>query len=49
MTPSWTTRSFIEYEHLTGAAGDSPVITTRGSREQLMIGLGLSYTFKAPL
>ena len=49
MTPSWTTRSFIEYEHLTGAAGDSPVITTRGARGQLMIGLGLSYTFKAPL
>ena len=47
MTPSWTTRSFIEYEHLAGAAGDSPVITARGSREQIMIGVGLSYTFKA--
>ena len=34
MTPSWTTRSFIEYEHLTGAAGDNPVITTRDARER---------------
>lgn len=48
MTPAWTTQAFFEYEHLSGSAGDSPVITQRGSREQYMIGLGLSYTFKAP-
>ena len=48
ITPEWTTQGFFEYEHLTGSAGDSPVITTRGSREQFMLGLGLSYTFKAP-
>ena len=45
---AWTTKAFFEYEHLIGDAGDSPLITTRGSREQYMIGLGLSYTFKAP-
>ena len=45
---AWTTQSFFEYEHLTGAAGDSPLITARGSREQYMVGVGLSYTFKAP-
>lgn len=48
ISPEWTTQGFFNYEHLTGAAGDSPVITTRGSREQYMLGLGLSYTFKAP-
>ena len=48
ITPQITTQAFAEYEHLTGPAGDSPVITARGSREQLMLGVGLSYTFRAP-
>lgn len=48
ITTNWTTQGFFEYEHLSGSAGDSPVISQRGSREQYMIGLGLSYTFKAP-
>ena len=48
ISEAWTTAGFFNYEHLTGAAGDSPVIITRGSREQYMLGLGLSYTFKAP-
>ena len=48
LSPEWTTQAFFNYEHLTGSAGDSPVISARGSREQYMVGLGLSYTFKAP-
>lgn len=48
ISTNWTTQGFFEYEHLSGTAGDSPVISQRGSREQYMIGLGLSYTFKAP-
>jgi MipA family protein len=48
ISPAWTTQGFFNYEHLTGGAGDSPVIGTRGSREQYMLGLGLSYTFRAP-
>lgn len=48
LTPSWSAQAFVDYQHITGPAGDSPVITSRGSTEQVMFGLGLSYTFKAP-
>jgi MipA family protein len=42
-TPNWS-----DYQQIVGQAGDSPVITSRGSTEQMMLGLGLSYTFKSP-
>ena len=48
ITPAWTTQAFVDYQHLSGPAGDSPVIATRGTREQYIVGMGLSYTFKAP-
>ncbi len=48
LTPNWAAQAFVDYQHIVGPAGDSPVITTRGSREQVMVGLGLSYTFKSP-
>ena len=48
LSPNWTTQAFIDYNRLTGEAGDSPVILNRGSPDQYMVGLGLSYTFKTP-
>lgn len=48
ISEAWTTQVFFDYQHLTGPAGDSPVITTRGTPEQYLIGAGLSYTFKSP-
>lgn len=48
LSESWTAQAFVDYQHLTGSAGDSPVITSRGTPEQYMVGVGISYTFKAP-
>lgn len=45
----WTTQVFAEYQRLTGPAGDSPVISGRGSTpDQYLVGAGISYTFVAP-
>jgi MipA family protein len=48
ISESWTTQVFFDYQHLTGSAGDSPVIANRGTPEQYLLGAGLSYTFKSP-
>ena len=43
--PQWEARTFVEYERLTGSAADSPLVTQRGSANQLTYGLGASYSF----
>ena len=48
LSPSWAASAFVDYQRLSGSADDSPIINVRGSHEQYMVGLGLSYTFKAP-
>ena len=49
LTREITGYGFVEYERLTGDAAESPVVNSRtGSPDQTTIGLGLSYTFKAP-
>ena len=44
-TEQWATMSFIEFQRLAGSAGDSPVITSHGTRDQVSVGVGLSYSF----
>jgi outer membrane protein len=44
-TPQWATNLFIEYDRLTDSAARSPILSRGGSRDQVTIGLGLSYTF----
>jgi hypothetical protein len=41
----WKARTFIEYERLTGSAADSPLVTQRGSPNQLTYGVGATYSF----
>lgn len=48
LSETWMVQGFADYQHLTGSAGDSPVINQRGTPEQFLVGLGFSYTFKAP-
>ena len=48
LSEAWTTQAFFEYQHLASTASDSPVISVRGSPDQLLVGAGLSYTFRAP-
>ena len=43
--PQWATYSFIEYERLVGSAADSPLVTQRGSPNQVTFGLGARYSF----
>ncbi len=44
-SPQWQTHALVEYERLTGSAADSPLVTQRGSPNQLTFGLGATYTF----
>lgn len=44
-TPQWATYAFFEYERLTGPAGNSPLVTQRGSRDQITTGIALTYSF----
>jgi MipA family protein len=41
----WAAHAFVEYERLTGSAADSPLVTQRGSPNQLTFGLGATYAF----
>ena len=43
--PQWAAHAFVEYERLTGSAADSPLVTQRGSPNQLTFGLGATYSF----
>jgi len=43
--PTWTAHAFVEYQRLTGPAADSPLVTQRGSPNQLTYGLGATYSF----
>ncbi|MFN3658924.1 MAG: MipA/OmpV family protein [Pseudolabrys sp.] len=44
-SPQWATHVFLEYERLSGDAADSPITTQRGSRDQVQVGIGASYSF----
>ena len=47
-SPRWGTHFFVEYERLTGDAADSPLVTQRGSRDQIQVGIGATYSFDVP-
>jgi outer membrane protein len=44
-TPQWASHVFLEYERLSGAAANSPLVTLRGSRDQIQVGTGVTYSF----
>ena len=44
-TPQWGSTVFAEYERLAGDAADSPLVTQRGSRDQIQVGIGVTYSF----
>jgi MipA family protein len=41
----WQTHAIVEYERISGSAADSPLVTMRGSPNQLTFGIGATYTF----
>jgi MipA family protein len=44
-SPQWQTHALVEFERISGSAADSPLVTMRGSANQLTFGLGATYTF----
>ncbi|HET7887320.1 MAG TPA: MipA/OmpV family protein [Bradyrhizobium sp.] len=43
--PKWEVHAYLEYDRLLGDAAASPLVTLRGSPNQLSFGLGASYSF----
>lgn len=48
VTPQWSAHTYVEYERLSEGAGSSPLVTLRGSRDQVTVGLGVAYSFDIP-
>jgi outer membrane protein len=48
-SPQWATHVFIEYERLTDSAANSPLVSLRGSPDQVEVGIGLTYSFDVSL
>jgi MipA family protein len=48
-TPQWAVRTYVEYDRLMGDAASSPLVTARGSSNQVTIGLGATYSFDVKL
>jgi outer membrane protein len=44
-SPVWATYVFAEYERLSGDAANAPLVTTYGKRDQIQLGLGVTYSF----
>jgi MipA family protein len=44
-TPQWATHGFVEYERLSDDAANSPLVTQRGSANQVTIGFGATRAF----
>ncbi|MDE1178998.1 MipA/OmpV family protein [Paraburkholderia sp.] len=43
---SWFGGAMIYYQRLTGAAADSPIVSQRGTRNQITYGVGIAYAFR---
>ncbi|MFL9901241.1 MipA/OmpV family protein [Paraburkholderia fungorum] len=43
---SWYGGAMIYYQRLTGSAADSPIVTQRGTRNQITYGAGIAYAFR---
>lgn len=46
--PNWRSYWFVEYEQLAGDAAKSPLVTQRGSINQVQVGIGLTRSFDIP-
>jgi len=47
-SPQWATTVYGAYNYLVGDAGDSPISRIAGSRDQITVGAGVSYSFAWP-
>jgi outer membrane protein len=44
-SPQWASHMFIEYERLVGDAANSPLVVRYGNRNQIQVGMGVTYSF----
>ena len=44
-SPQWATHMFVEYERLAGDAANSPLVVRFGKRDQIQVGMGVTYSF----
>jgi outer membrane protein len=44
-SPQWASHMFVEYERLAGDAANAPLVTRYGSRDQIQVGMGVTYSF----
>lgn len=47
-SPQWATYAYVEYQRLSGDVANSPLVSLRGTRDQVMVGAGVSYAFDVP-
>jgi outer membrane protein len=47
-SPQWTTYAYFEFQRLAGDAANSPLVTQRGSPDQIQVGMGVTYSFDVP-
>ncbi|ABD86364.1 MipA/OmpV family protein [Rhodopseudomonas palustris] len=45
LNAQWELRGYVEYDKLLGSVADSPLVTFRGSTDQITYGLGVAYSF----
>lgn len=48
LAPRWRSYWFFEYEQLAGDAAKSPLVTQRGSLNQIQVGIGVTRSFDIP-
>ncbi len=46
VTKSWAVGTGVYWQHLTGNAAQSPIVTERGRQDQVSLGAGLAYIWK---
>ena len=42
---AWAMHFFVEYERLAGDAANAPLVTMRGTRDEVQVGFGVTYSF----
>jgi outer membrane protein len=47
-SPQWMTYTYVEYQRLVGDVANAPLVSQRGTRDQMQVGFGVTYSFDMP-
>jgi outer membrane protein len=42
------TYTYVEYQRLVGDVANAPLVSQRGTRDQMQVGFGVTYSFDMP-